>query len=138
MTHDWSGAPINGDASTYVCPKCGINWIEAMRCEAESGDPNNFPHAQPCTGNAYICRVARKIRPLAFIWASIRTGLGPGSGAEFRYREPWEMTGPHLAEVICATIPDKFWVGHVPGLVNTIETAPTVCPILADALEDAG
>lgn len=104
-----------------------------------------------CTGNAYICRVARKLagwfvatqnrQHLPYFTFGVR-GYMSTRVTEIR---AWDMTVDEFARLIdkVLSLVINLWSpplanNTMVGLVERIKTDPTVCPILADALEEAG
>jgi hypothetical protein len=89
---------------------------------------------EPCTGNAYICRVARKLWPLVALFESEPRDFVHGLA-------PWNMDAESFATLVANATSGRCtrWVdGKVRGLLEAVEENPSVCPILADALQDAG
>jgi hypothetical protein len=114
-----------------VCLHCGGTDVELMPFNQVQADWSVLP----CTGNAYICRVARKIRArFPGFWFPYRNlGTAPP------IRHPWEMHAGELAAVLHGI---RFLGVYVPneatdGLIRRIKEDPTVCPMLADAIEEA-
>jgi hypothetical protein len=126
------------------CERCGIYSREF---------DNTLPHPR-CTGDAYICRVARKLLHLApyGLIEYIEPVLSPvglhwdteltSATAEFTRKKmvPWQMT----AGLLCMAI-DFILNVHaietnptIHGLRVAIRSDPKRCPILADSLEEAG
>ena len=84
-----------------------------------------------CTGNAYICRVARK---LVCLIAADSEFLDPGP-------QPWTIDREQFADLVAHAT--DAWVYDpkqvtIRNLAESVRTDPTVCPILADAIEEAG
>jgi len=131
MNHEWSEQHIPFLVPTAVCHRCGVTgreWLDGGRSIAG-----------PCTGNAYICRVVRKIRVPGLNngpWHKIVQREGFSTGVEEVH--PWTATADMLRALIASVIEDRFKVGAISGLLRSVAENPTVCPILADALEDAG
>ncbi len=122
MKHDWSGP---------VCLRCGIADVEWSGQEFEWS-----PLENECTGNAYICRVARKIYAIR---GSEGDYLNPN------WLRPWEL-GPVdfklLVKMAVQLFVPMFSGNGVTetafALMESIPKNPGVCPVLADALEEAG
>jgi hypothetical protein len=107
------------------CEACGVLWTEYVAAVA------------PCTGNAYVCRVGRKL------WSEPvrRIGKRPLTTEDVH---PWILRRSEFAEFLIAIIQSRWpaWPGSanpkIAGLVLRLHDDPTVCPILADAMEEAG
>ncbi len=138
MNHTFPTMP---DEPPYVddnppCVRCGITYREWAEV---GGFATRFEH--PCTGNAYICRVATKLKqPGLNPSPQYRIEQGPNGGVQVPWREvkPWEMTSDELRKLVESCIEQKYRIGNVADLTNEIVNRPEVCPVLADALEDAG
>jgi hypothetical protein len=92
-----------------------------------------MPMPASCTGNAYICRVARKLERIVELHERVlRYGWSV---------PPWQMDGKQFLALVALAVgyecPGRVR-GAVAGLLKAVETNPGVCPILADALEEAG
>lgn len=126
--HVWPNE-VRSSAGPAICPQCGINWDEYVAQQWEEG---RWPRNGPCTGNAYICRVARKLlaaEPQITYSGDVRSML-----VGFR---PWELKPADFRMIV------NYKIGistseKATALIRRIPDDPSVCLILADALEEAG
>jgi hypothetical protein len=128
MNHEFFAADVSDSFGRFdACKKCGVTWDEAI---SEAGLADIGRH--PCTGNAYICRVARKLDRLVAADSEWSGPTGP---------PPWTINREQFANLVARAA--AAWVYDpkqvtVRNLAETVRTDPTVCLILADAIEEAG
>lgn len=115
------------------CENCGATNAEL----SSAGDRGNYHELIHCTGNAYVCRVARKIPPIVRFYVT-PAGEEPMTRHFYRVKDPWEMTPADLCLAVHSNIPQGIDNSIVWSLCATIRTNPAVCPVLADAIEEAG
>jgi hypothetical protein len=128
MNHEFFASDVSDSFGGFdACKKCGVTWNEAI---FEAGLADIGRH--PCTGDAYICRVARKLDRLVAADSEWSGPTGP---------PPWTLDKDQFADLVERVA--AAWVldpkhETVRGLAEAVRTNPTVCPILADAIEEAG
>lgn len=134
---------------TKSCAWCGITTDEWIEVSAALN--------HPCTGNAYICRVGRKLLRLSRYGRIEYAEANPIKGFDFSIGErlispyertidiktmvPWTMTGRLLEMAIRCVMSQHGWGTDgavVSGLLSAIPDNPGVVAVLADQLEQDG
>lgn len=140
MSHQWADSKIPFLVPQDICVKCGVKGSELLVLPFEWS-----PAEAPCTGNAYICRVARKLIAInpqhTRTW---REGNGTRT-SDVPFPQPWQLTDDEMASIVWKLI-SLWWyrdpehsLVQVPTTIRDLTlAAPIPCPILADALQEAG
>lgn len=133
-----TAVPVTGP---WECGHCGIRLEELPRRDVWECHKDGLIPFGDCTGNAYVCRVARKLIALC----PDAQPIDPAD-AEIEWRNmaipfarvpPWAMTAPVFFVLVDSIIgiPSNDTIRY---LTSRLMADPNVCPILADALEEAG
>jgi hypothetical protein len=107
-----------------VCRRCGAKVYGEFVAQSDL--------YRRCTGNAYVCRVARKLYPLVEQFESVPRG--------FWGLQPWNLDGEDFAQLVTDAVESRClrsMTATVRGLLESVEENPGCCAILADSLEEA-
>lgn len=139
MKHEW-------DKIGLVCSRCGVTERELYIGDGDVGYAHGTVYylQGPCTGNAYVCRVARKLE-VALDERHPKILTTKQINGAWTGMRPWTFDGDELRSLIDRVIhKDRghdFIYPKYPSavpLLAAIKSDPTVCPILADSLQAAG